>query len=373
MREVRPGVWQLRVSAGTNPVTGKHRVVSAKFVGNKTAATKELGAMNAKEHPITPDLTVDELVEAWLEVARVGKTTVETYRYALKHLPAAWGARRADSIRTSDVGRLVRAVELAGVGADTVRKLHAVLSAAFTQAVKWDMLPRNPCRYVDLPSVNPNTRIPTEPELDRLFAAAADDLQETVFLTVAVVTGMRRGELCALRWAHVDFDNDRIQVVESMTVHGETKGTKTDDDDWLALDADTITLLRQWRIAQIERALAAGVPYSTDGYVLSDELDSSRGWLPNLCGTRFASIRSRAKVTGIRLHDLRHATASYLLGAGVDPKAVQVHMRHRRLSTTLNTYGKVLAGRDKTTANAIGQVVKRARTLRSVPGNDGSA
>lgn len=358
MRERRPGVWQLRVTVGADPLTGEQLRTAVTHHGSRTTARKAMADLIATQRPRAAAAgTVSDLLERWMDIAPIGNTTRQTYLHALAHLPKPWMTTRADKVTVSDVQRLYRLLTQSGVGGQTVRKLHTVLSGAFTQGLRDESVMRNPCRGASLPPIRRSTMAPTEAQMGALFAVA--DEQERVWLELAIATGGRRGELVALRWPSIDLDSATIVIATSLTVLNEVKQTKTGRVDRIPLEIGTLEALKSWQQSQRIRADAAGVPYCVDGYVLSDALDSGTPWRPNLATQRFAALRRRAKVTGVRLQDLRHATASYLLASGVDIATVSQHMRHSRTSTTHDVYAHVLPGRARQASAVLASLVER--------------
>lgn len=349
-------MWQLRVSAGFD-ANGAHRVISRTHHGTKTTAAKALAELIATAHIPQSTGTVGDLLDTWLQIAQISRTTRSVYIGALAHLPPRWRTLRVDRVQSSDVARLYSSLTAAGIGAQTVRKVHTVLSGAFSQAGRWGQIARNPCQGVKLPPVTSRSEAPTEEQIAALLAVAS--LQERVWLTLAITSGGRRGEVVSLRWPDVDLDGARVTLAASTTVLGEVKSTKTARTDVLAIPAGLVALLREWRRAQLERALACGVSFDPAGFVLSDDPTCSTGWSPNLATHRFIRLRTRAGVTGVRLHDLRHATATYLIAGGADIVAVSRHMRHSRTSTTLDVYSSLVQGRDRAAADMLGALIDR--------------
>ena len=356
MRERKPGVWQLRSAAGVDPLTGAAVIITATHRGTKTSAQRALSELIANRRPDVAG-TVEDLLDRWMAIATIGNTTRQTYQHSLAHLPKPWRSRPADKISVSDVQRLYRLLSDAGIGAQTVRKLHTVLSGAFSQGMRDELLVRNPCRGASLPPIHRSTKAPTEQQMAALFAAA--DEQERVWLALAITVGGRRGELVALRWPKVNMESATVTISDSLTVLNETKATKTGRTDSIPLESGTLDALRSWRSAQELRADAAGVTHRSDGYVLSDAIDSASPWRPNLATQRFAALRRRAGVSGVRLQDLRHATASYLLDSGLDIATVSQHMRHSRTSTTHDVYAHVLQGRSRRASAVLASLVAR--------------
>ena len=143
----------------------------------------------------------------------------------------------------------------------TVRRVHAILSAALNYAVSWGWIDRNPADYAHPPKLPRRRALPPQPEqvAELLNAAAATDDELAVFLWLAVTSGARRGELVALRWIDVDFDHGLLRINSNYVVRSgqrRLKGTKTDDERWLSLDAVTVQLLQT--LLEARRRVGAG-------------------------------------------------------------------------------------------------------------------
>jgi integrase len=147
----------------------------------------------------------------------------------------------------------------------TVREVHAILSGALQQATAWGLITQNPARLASPPVVEKAKVRPPEigQVAELLRAVMQEDLTFGLFLRLAVVLGARRGELCALRWSHVDFERGGILVAGSVIyVPGQPlidKDTKTHAERRVAAGDDTLEALRTHRIRAAETALAAGV------------------------------------------------------------------------------------------------------------------
>ena len=219
------------------------------------------------------------------------------------------------------------------------------------------LIPGHPARSAERPP-GPESKAtaPSADQLRRLIAAASSNLLTSVWLRLALATGARRGEELALRWSDVDLKAGTVRIDESLNEDRSTKGTKTGKVRVVALDAETVAVLRRWKIAQHERALATGVGMVRDPWVISNSLDGSVPWRPDGATQRFRRLRAKAGVGPVRLNDLRHAHASLLLRSGVD--VVTVAARIGNLPTTTHrTYAHLIDGADREAADTIGAML----------------
>jgi integrase len=193
-------------------------------------------------------------------------------------------------------------------------------------------------------------------ETDPVMAAA---------VALAFVTGGRRGELCALRWSDVDLGAGTVRIERSLAQVGEDvieKGTKTDRGRTVALDSRAVALLRRHQIWQADLSDEAESPIVDDPYVLSDNANGARPIEPSKITDRFTALRGRAKIRGVRFHDLRHAHVTQLLGAGVDATTVAQRVGHASTRMTLDRYAHALPAGDVAAAAVIGALLPEADT-----------
>jgi integrase len=205
----------------------------------------------------------------------------------------------------------------------TVRRMHAILHAALTQAVRWDLIASNPADRIEAPKPRKARRqAPPDELLQAILAAAGDDM--ICYLRLAAVTGARRGQMVALRWRGIDLGAATVTFTTALArVKGGTaeKGTKADVEYGLALDPKTVDILGAHRKRAVERALVAGGGLSDDAYVFTrvEIPDGSLPWHPDDANQRFNRIRE--KVPGaekITPHQLRHWMATSMFADGYE-------------------------------------------------------
>jgi integrase len=170
---------------------------------------------------------------------------------------------------------------------------------------------------------------------------------------------MRRGELCGLRWSDVDLDNGVLSVSRSVVVDFggvAEKSTKTDRGRRIALDAVGVALLGQHRAQVDDWARQAEVTVGPDSYVFSPYVNGCKPFRPDNVTGFFTRVRDSLGYFDVRLHDLRHFTATQLIGAGVDVRTVAGRLGHSDASVTLRVYSHVLEERDRAAAATLGRL-----------------
>jgi integrase len=217
----------------------------------------------------------------------------------------------------------------------SVRYTHAVMRHALADAVKWDRLVRNVADSAEPPSAKAAKprKMPTWSK-DQLRTFLDHVREDRLFAAwrVLATTGMRRGELMALRWPDLDLDAGRVAIPDSKTGTGRS----------VVLDSETVAALRAHRKAQAREKLALGPAYEDHGLVFCRE-DGVPIWAQSI-SRMFKRHASEAGLPSIRLHDVRHTAATLALQAGIHPKVVSERLGHATIAVTLDTYSHVVPG-----------------------------
>lgn len=370
LRERTPGVWEVRVEAGRDPVTGRRRQISRTVRGTKRDAQRLLNSLASAaddgRHSGT-DVTFAQLADRWLELAEadLSPTTARRYRDLLKnHIHPAIGSAQINRLRPSQLDALYSGlVTTSGLSPATVRQVHAVIRRALQQAVRWEWIATNPAANATPPRVPRHELQPPDVEqVGKLLVAASEaDPELGRFLHLAASTGARRGELCALRWRDVDRANSAVLISRAIVeVAGRVseKDTKTHAARRIALDAGTMAAIDAQLALANERAATAEVELSPAAHIFSLEPDGSRPWSPGMVTKRFKAIRDALGYQTVRLHDLRHFAATRLLSAGVPVRTVSGRLGHANAATTLTVYAHFLEASDQAAAEIMGDLLR---------------
>lgn len=374
LRQRSPGVWEVRAEAGRDPVTGRRLQVSRTVRGTKREAQKTLNALVVELDEGSRsglEATFADVVERWLNIsgADLSPTTLRRYHQLLDlHILPAIGTLAANRIRTTDLDDLYNGlVNRKGLAPATVRQVHSVIRRAFRQAMRWGWVATNPAGNTSPPRVPKPTIAPPNADkvVELISLANVEYPQFGTFLHLAVTTGARRGELCALRWGSIDFEDHLMTVSRSIAeVQGGIieKETKTHSVRRIALDEQTISVLVEHRQRCEQLASDAGCTRTEDSFVFSCDPGASVPWTPSHASKSFQRLRTQVGLDSTRLHDLRHFAATTLLAAGVPVRTVSGRLGHANAATTLSVYAHFVAASDRHAATTLAEAISTGAT-----------
>lgn len=362
--------WVVRIFMGRD-AQGKRRYLNKTIKGKKkdaeTYLSKSQTAISTGTFVEPSTLTVDAYLNKWLQTAaqrRVTERTFQSYQWLLKnYVRPAIGDKRLSDLRPLDIQSLYNSMASPklkegeepkhaityglGLSARSVRYTHAVLSSALKQAVRWNMLARNPCEAVELPRQSRREMLAfSTEEAGRFLKAAAEDAYGTLF-AFALATGMRPEEYLALKWSDVDLQKGMVTVVRTLIwrkggewYFGEPKTARSRRA--VPLPASVLVALQEHKRRQAAERLKAGATYQANELVFAMR-DGRPILLRTLDRLHFKPTLKRAKLTeSFRLYDLRHSCATLLLAANEHPKVVSERLGHAGITLTLDTYSHVL-------------------------------
>jgi integrase len=243
------------------------------------------------------------------------------------------------------------------LSSSSIRATHFILRASLNRAVRWRWLNHNPIASAEPPPpVRSNPSPPSADEAARLLAEAWKDPDWGAFVWTAMTTGARRGELCSLQRQDVDLDGGVLFVRTGLKV---VKGgvirrdTKTHQQRRIALDPETIIVLREHLERVDKRAATLGLKVGSDAYLFSLSPDASEPLAPDTATQRYERMANRLGI-GTTLHKLRHYSATELIAAGVDIRTVAGRLGHGGGgATTLKVYAAWISESDQRAAAAL--------------------
>ncbi len=388
------GAARVSVYGGVDQLTGKEirlrETVSARATRRETereaekVQTRLLNQVDERRSPKT-EVTVNKLLDKWLEVLDVERTTrigyvgkikkhirptighlavgkvkaetVETLYARLRRCRDHCGGRKYFQHRTEDehvcdehsarrkcarlalddptaecrwCDRACKPHSCVPLANGSIRVVHAILCGAFGRAVRWGWIAVSPMEQVEPPGVpRPNPTPPSAADAARILEEAWKDPDWGTLVLLAMSTGPRRGELCGLRWTNLDLDAGLVNFQRSIgQVAGEQweKGTKTHQHRRVTLDLELVEVLREHRARCEARAAALDTKVRRDGFVFSPAPDCSIQTKPNTVTQRYRRMAARLGLD-THLHELRHYSATELIIRSVASGATREGIR----------------------------------------------
>ncbi len=302
-----------------------------------------------------PQQKIGTFLTQWLEDVHKHTVRARTYeRYEVmirRHLVPGLGQHILQKLTPQHLHAFYSKELKTGLSPTTVAGYHKLLHLALDKAVEWNLVPRNVCDIVSPPRTKRYEFLPLTPEqVQQLLVSAVGDRLEALFV-LALATGMRRGELLALKWQDVNFTTGTLQVrrvLAHQSVKFAGKGGFVEAEPKTERSRRSIVIapfalekLREHRLRQVEAKLKAGSVWQERDLVfcttIGTHLSSSRHFFD-----QFKKLLKRAELPDIRFHDLRHSSATLLLGLEVHPKIVQEILGHSQISITMDIYSHAL-------------------------------
>lgn len=357
------GVWVASVSLGTENGRRRRRTVYGR---TKTEAKQKLQQLIAELQtkgtlPDPTRLTVAQYLDQWAQWAAgtVRASTMESYRVKLeKYIKPALGHIQLDRLQPFHIQALYDQMLASGLSRRTVEYTHAILRRAMRRAVKLRLIPAAPTDGVDAPRAeHREMTVLTPDQLQQLVQALADDPLGPLYY-LAIATGARRGELIALRWEDIDWENRTVTINRAATVvNNEIRfdaPKSRHSRRTIPLTEEAIAVLRRHRVAQAEQKLRLGPHYEDHGLVFPRL--NGRPQEPSQVSKHFRLLLQKAGLPHVRLHDLRHTHATLMLAAGVHPRVAAERLGDT-VQVTMTTYSHVLPTMQQEVTRKLAQIL----------------
>lgn len=373
-RERGHGSWYFRADVGADG-TGRRRERRKGGFTTEKAAQAALSAVlhsvNTHEYRHDDRQTVGGFLPEWLTRKAANglrPATVAMYgRYIEQDLVPALGRLRLGDLRPTHVEGFLDGLGAAGRGATTVRRIHATLRSALTDAKRLRLVTYNAATDAAPPAVRPPEVHPWEAEELADFLDHAESHRLGALFEVLAFTGLRRGEVCGLRWSDIDLTRGVITVREQLVeVDGRIipGAPKTQSGVRVVeIGERVIEALRGRQLAQdIDRA------EWRDGYAVGGRVftrEDGTDLFPSYVTKLFGKLVKAAGVRPVRLHDLRHGAASLMLAQGIPMTVVSKRLGHSSVGITSDIYSHLLEGVGASAAAATEAAVRPRATTRA--------
>lgn len=364
VRKREDGRWEGRIVVG-HKANGDSifRYIYADTQKELTAKLRQnINAYQGVDLTEESSMTLSQWLDKWLEEyvkGTIRESTLEGYRRdIMNHVIPYLGEKPLRKVAAADLrslyekllerGRMKGGNHEAGLSPTTVRSIHNIIHHALRTAAENGLLPANPAEAVTPPkAVSQAKKILNHDQLDTFKAAVQQDWVWRDFFLTELTTGLRRGELCGLKWS--DFDEVAGKLKVCRTIHarkgggveaGSTKtyaGTRT-----ILLPSSTAQLLRERKKSALTE------------WIFRNPLCPERPVSPGSAYRRLKSLLDEAGLPDLRFHDLRHTFATHALASGVDAKTLSGILGHTKASFTLDTYTHVTGDMHRNAAEIVG-------------------
>ena len=369
IRKRSDGRWEARIIIG-HKNDGSPMYKSA-FAKTHKSALKQLHQLLDlyRDVDLTEEcrMTLGEWMDKWLDeymIFAIRESTLDSYRTMVKNQVKPFiGNKRLASLTTADVQKFYNKIKKEGrvrehpvhgktLADSMVRSVHMMLHEALDMAVKERLLAKNPTNGTTIPKCNyPEKQILGDNQLETFLEVIKGQEYWGDFFYVEVMTGLRRGEICGLKWQDIDFEENKLHVNRSVSVKrggglniGETK-TET-GVRCIQLPPSVAELLKNRKQTAITE------------WVFPAFLNPEQPIHPQAAYRKLKVILKNAELPLIRFHDLRHTFATHATQGGVDPKTLAGILGHTNASFTLDTYTHVTRDMQKSASAIVGNMMK---------------
>ena len=370
IRKRNDGRWEARIIIG-HKNDGSPMYKSA-FTKTQKSALKQLHQLIDlyRDVDLTEDsrMTLGEWLDKWLDeymIFTIRESTLDSYRAMVKNQVKPFiGSKQISSLTTADMQKFYNKIKREGrvrehpihgktLADSMVRGVHMMLHEALDAAVKERLLAKNPTNGTTVPKCNyPEKQILGDNQLETFLEAIKWHEYWCDFFYVEVMTGLRRGEICGLKWQDISFEENKLQVKRSVSVKkgggvsiGETK-TET-GVRCIQMPPSVAELLKSKKQTAITE------------WVFPHFLHPEQPISPASAYRKLKVILKNAELPLIRFHDLRHTFATHATQGGVDPKTLAGILGHTNASFTLDTYTHVTSDMQKSASAVVGSMMQK--------------
>ena len=370
IRKRKDGRWEARIIVG-HKNDGSPMYKSA-FAKTQKSALKELHKLIElyRDIDLTEEsrMTLGEWMDKWLDeymIFAIRESTLDSYRNITKnHVKKHIGHKPLSSLTTADIQRFYNKIKKEGrmkpkrdgsyeLADSMVRKIHMMLHEALDTAVRERLIAKNPTNGTTIPKTNyPEKQILGDEQLETFLEEIKKEEYWCDFFYVEIMIGLRRGEICGLKWSDIDFSANKLRVERSVGIKkgggisiGETKtntGIRT-----IIMPPSVSDVLQRRK----QTAISA--------WVFPSFLNPEQPIHPEAAYRKLKVILKHAELPMIRFHDLRHTFATHAMKGGVDAKTLSGILGHTNASFTLDTYTHVTSDMQKNASAVVGNMMQK--------------
>ena len=364
-KDKKTGKYFYTVDIGIDPLTGKRKQKKKRgFITKKeaeNALTKLLSEIHTGTYVEPSKLSYGEYLQDWFNTKKysVGIQTAKVLKgYLNSCIIPSLGNIKLAKLTSLHMQNYVNSLRDEGLKQGTIEKIIKLIRNSLEHAIDLELIPKNVTAKTKLPKSDKEELTVWNEQEVQLFLNAVQDSRYSIVFHMALVTGMRQGELLGMRWKDVDLEKGHLTISQTLSHGGKTflLGGKTKSSlRKILLPASTVAKLKKHRAFVLKEKLGQGEEYQDNDSVMC----TPSGTPINPANVRRSlnALIKEAAVPKIRFHDLRHTHATLLLAKGVNVKVISERLGHSNIKITVDTYSHVLPTLQEDAVNKIEEIL----------------
>ncbi len=351
IRKRNDGRWEGRIVVGHK--SNRKPIYRSVFAKTQKELMPKLNALKEKYSSVElteqSRITLEEWLDKWINEIKaplIRASTLKKYKKDIEnHIKPYLGKKLITSIKTSDIQKLYNNLKSNGrkkgcekfgngLSSAMIRNVHLVLHQAFDSAVKEGITPSNPTDNTTLPKIIKTEKtVLLSSQIETFLKSIEDETEWHDFFLVELMTGLRRGEICGLKYSDFDEENKTLHVRRTIRysknelIVGETK--TNEGNRKIALPSSVSEVLKERK----EKAITE--------WIFPKPHHLEQPISPQTAYTKLKNVLKKSGLPDMRFHDLRHTFATHAASSGIDPKTLSSILGHTKASFTLDTYTHV--------------------------------
>jgi integrase len=352
-------------------VSGKRKQIKKRGFRTKREAQRALteveNAVNRGTFVEPSRMSYGDYLEQWMN-GRKHNLSRQTHSinmsYIRNHIIPSLGNIRMSEIRANAISNFVTELHQKGLAGSTAKRIYNIVNASLNHAERTEIIPKNFASLVETPRVQRKELQVWDIDEIQKFLDNSRGNRYYIAFHLALMTGMRQGEILGLRWEDVDFETKLLSIVQTLSHDGKEimVGAKTKSSVRnIALDDNTIEELRKHRKMLIEEKLKTGSMYKDSGLVVCTSIGTKQ--LPRSLVKVHDKLLKASGLSKITFHDLRHTHATLLFKNNTHPKVVSERLGHSSIQMTLDTYTHLLPNMQHDAITELGKLVFKSKQV----------